>query len=285
MSKIVLPNTSTAYKLCDKLVQSAKIIILTGLPGVGKSLYVQQLALMAQAAGRKVHLLQWDVTRSAFETPENLAKYPEIDGVTHAMIRQAVGIWTRQAIMDWSQAFSSHEHILIGEAPFIGDRLMQLAKVIDDSAEELLKSAKTHFILPVPSKAVRAQIEDNRAESIANPQHENETKDAPPNILEMLWYEICTVGHRVGITETAQDRPAYDPDVYQKIYEYLLQHRNSTTLIVDEVFERSGSVYDLEHIAGHLKASPEQVQQIMSQLEKDMSVEEVQAEVDAWYRF
>lgn len=285
MSKIVLPKTSTIYDVCDTLVQSANIIILTGLPGVGKSLYVQQLALMAQSAGRKVYLLQWDVTRSAFETPENLAKYPEIDGVTHAMIRKAVGLWTRQAIVEWSQQHPSDEHILIGEATFVGERLMQLAKVRDDSAEDLLQSEKTQFMLPVPSKAVRAQIEDKRAESIANPQHEHETKDAPPNVLEMLWHEIHQVGYRLGIAGEAQERPDYDPSVYQQTYQHLLQHRNCISFHVDEIFERDGSVYELENIAGHLKASPEEVQEIMSQLEQTMSVEEVQVEVDKWYRF
>lgn len=285
MSKIVIPSTSSIHEHCEALARSAKVIILTGLPGVGKSLYVQQLTLMAQSTGRKVHLLQWDVTRSAFETPEILAKYPEIDGVTHAMIRKALGIWTRQAIMDWSQTFADDEHILIGEATFVGERLMQLAKTNDDSAENLLRSEKTQFLLPVPSKTVRAQIEANRAESIANPQHQHETKDAPPNVLEMLWHEIYHVGYTLGIAETAQERPAYDPDVYQKTYEYLLQHRNSTTLIVDELFERSGSVYELAHIAGHLKASPEQVTNIMTQLEQDMTVAQIQAEVNQWYQF
>lgn len=285
MSKIVLPKTTSLYKHFERLAPQTKVIILTGLPGVGKSLYVQQLALMAQSAGRKVHLLQWDMTRSAFETPDILAKYPEIDGVTHAMIRKAVGIWARQAIIEWSEEFSSDEHILIGEATFVGERLMQLAKVKDDSAEKLLCSEQTQFVLPVPSKEVRAQIEDKRAESIANPQHEHEAKDAPPNVLEMLWHEIHHVGYKLGIVDEAQDHPDYDPDVYQKTYEYFLQHRHTTTLFVDTVFERVGSVYDLEHIAGHLQANPEEVTKIMSQLEQDMTVEQVQAEVDTWYQF
>ena len=71
--------------------------------GVGKSLLVQQLALMAQAEGRHVHLLQWDVTRAAFERPEILARFPEVDGVTHAAIRQGVGTWARRAVHAWHE--------------------------------------------------------------------------------------------------------------------------------------------------------------------------------------
>lgn len=285
MSKIVIPETSPIYETFGQLARDAKVVIVTGLPGVGKSLYVQQLSVMAQQAGRKVHLLQWDVTRSAFETPEILAKYPEIDGVTHAMIRKAVGLWTRSAIVDWSEQFASDEHILIGEATFVGERLMQLAKVTDDSAENLLASDKTQFVLSVPTKRVRSLIEKKRAESIANPQHEHESKDAPPNVLQMLWHEIYSVGYEIGIANQPDMQPDYDPDVYRKTYEYLLQHRNSMSLSVDEVFEPAESVYELDAIAGHLQATPEQVEAIVNQLERESTIEDIQAEVDRWYEF
>lgn len=284
MSKIVIPETSNLYKTFGQLAREAKVVIVTGLPGVGKSLYVQQLSVMAQEAGRKVHLLQWDVTRSAFETPDILAKYPEIDGVTHAMIRKAVGLWTRVAIVDWSEQFASDEHILIGEATFVGERLMQLAKTTDDSAETLLRSDKTQFVLSVPTKRVRSLIEKKRAESIANPQHEHESKDAPPNVLQMLWHEIYSVGYEIGIADKPDTQPDYNSDIYRKTYEYLLQHRNSISLSVDEIFEPSGSVYELDAIVGHLQATPEQVSRIMNQLEHESTVEAVQAEVDAWYK-
>lgn len=285
MRKIVIPESSHLYETFGQLAREAKVVILVGLPGVGKSLYVQQLSVMAQQAGRKVHFLQWDVTRSAFETPETLAKYPEIDGVTHAMIRKAVGLWTRGAIVDWAEEYSSEEHILIGEATFVGERLMQLAKIYEDSAENLLASDRTQFVLSVPTKRVRNLIEEKRAQSIANPQHEHESKDAPPNVLQMLWHEIYSVGYEVGIADKLENQPDYDADVYRKTYEYLLQHRNSISLSVDEVFEPAGSVYELGAIAGHLQATPEQVTRIMSQLEHESSVEAVQGEVKNWYKF
>jgi hypothetical protein len=284
MSRIVIPNASPAYGLFKSLVRDAKVVILTGLPGVGKSLYVQQLALMAQLAGRETHLLQWDVTRSAFELPEILARYPEVDGVTHAVIRKAVGIWSRSAITNWKQEFASHDHLLIGEATLVGERLMHLAKIIDDSAEDLLRSDKTQFLLPVPSTTIREKIERKRVESIARPQHAHDAKDAPPGVLEMLWHEIYRVGYTLGIIETPQDRPDYDPDAYQRTYEYLLRHRNSTAFLVDEVFERNGSVYELDNIAGHLRATPEQATKVIRQLEKEATAEEIQAEAEVWYR-
>ena len=76
-------------------------IMVEGLPGVGKSLYIRELALAAHAAGRAVHLLQWDVARPAFELPGIIARYPERDGVTHAVIRKAVGQWAREAVVQW----------------------------------------------------------------------------------------------------------------------------------------------------------------------------------------
>ncbi len=84
---IVIPQNSDLYQLFARLSADKRIIIVAGLPGVGKSLLVQQLALIAHATGRTVHLLQWDVSRMAFETPDVIAKYPEIDGVTHPAIR------------------------------------------------------------------------------------------------------------------------------------------------------------------------------------------------------
>ena len=54
---------------------------------------------MAHEKGRTVHLLQWDVTRASFEMPEVLARYPEIDGVSHAMIRKAMGLWARDGVV------------------------------------------------------------------------------------------------------------------------------------------------------------------------------------------
>ncbi|MGJ3241256.1 MAG: hypothetical protein ACFE0Q_21290 [Anaerolineae bacterium] len=285
MSQLVIPQQSPLYAPLAQLAQQARVAIVVGLPGVGKSLYVQQLAVMAQRAERAVYLLQWDVTRSAFETPEHLTRYPEIDGVTHAMIRQAVGLWARGAVSQWSADHANDDALLIGEATFVGERLMQLARVLDDDAEATLTSRQTQFLLPVPNRRVRAEIEAKRAQTIANPQHAHERKDAPPNVLALLWHEIYQVAHQLNISDHAPaDDPPYDPDIYRRTYEHLLQHRHSVILPVDELFAPTSSVYQLAGIRGHLQATPEQARAIMHRLEAQHSIEAVQASVANWYR-
>ena len=75
-----------------------------GLPGTGKSLLVQQLTQLAASAGRRVHLLQWDVARPPFEASAAGRRYPVVDGVTHPVIRKAVGLWARRAVVAWDEA-------------------------------------------------------------------------------------------------------------------------------------------------------------------------------------
>ncbi|PWU23936.1 MAG: hypothetical protein C5B48_07755, partial [Candidatus Rokuibacteriota bacterium] len=48
-------------------LRARRLVFFAGLPGTGKSLLVQQLAHVAGAAGRRIHLLQWDVARPVFE--------------------------------------------------------------------------------------------------------------------------------------------------------------------------------------------------------------------------
>ena len=76
MPKTILPAESQIYRCFVDLVGNADRVFIAGLPGVGKSLLLQQLTLMALEAGRQVHLLQWDTARQPFETP----RYPPGSG-------------------------------------------------------------------------------------------------------------------------------------------------------------------------------------------------------------
>lgn len=283
MSKIILQLDSIIYTLFTDLIKDADRVFFAGLPGVGKSLMLQQLTLMAQEAGRNVTLIQWDTTRPVFETSELLGKYPEIDGVTHAMIRKAVGMWARQGVKEWDETHEKPAQMLIGEVPLVGNRLMELAKPYDDDVELILKDERTQFVIPVPSKSVRDVIEANREKTIVDPRHEKETKDAPPNVLRALWHDLYQLAGELGLTDVQADRVAYSPEIYSAVYGHLLQHRNVHILDVDEVLKPAGSAYDFETKIPELSASPAQVTEIMTKLETEFSLEQIEDDVNNWY--
>lgn len=260
------------------------MLFLAGLPGVGKSLLVKQMALIAQQAGRVVDLLQWDVTRAAFETDEILQKYPEVNGVTHATIRKAVGLWARTAVYQWQQQHSHDAHLLLGEVPLIGNRLIELVQSHKDAAESVLNSSQTLFVVPVPSKSVRQVIEAAREQSIAQPQHEKETKDAPPHVLHTLWQEVARLGYGLGLVKDEATRnTAYEPEVYTAVYQYLLQHRHHQILPIGTILQPTNSAYDWHLNGTELAASPAAVNRILADLERNYTPEQLKQVADRWF--
>jgi len=111
------------------------MVFFAGLPGTGKSLLAHQLAHLASGAGRRIHLLQWDVARPVFEAAPAGRRYPLVDGVTHAVIRKAAGLWVRHAVAGWSERHRGPEPLLVGETPLVGNRFVELAQQADDAAE------------------------------------------------------------------------------------------------------------------------------------------------------
>jgi hypothetical protein len=159
------------------------MVFFAGLPGTGKSLLAHQLVHVASGAGRQVHLLQWDVARPVFEASPAGRRYPVLDGVTHAVIRRAAGLWVRDAVAGWSARYGGPEHLLVGETPFVGNRFVELARPIDDRAEALLASPSCRFVIATPSREVRSFLEAQRERRTAEPLHPREREDAPPHVL------------------------------------------------------------------------------------------------------
>lgn len=287
MSKnIIIPQTLPLYHSFEALATEKRLVFFAGLPGVGKSLLLQQLALMAHEKGRTVHLLQWDVTRASFETAEILARYPEIDGVTHAMIRKAVGLWARDGVMAWHRAYPDAQHMLIGEVPLIGNRLIELAQSREDEVESLLASAETSFVIPVPSRSVRQAIESARTRTITNPQNERESADAPPNVLRDLWQALYQLAHQLGMAPQPTNEPTpYSPEIYDRVYQHLLQHRNVESLLIDTLLPVNASVYDFNIVASEVMASPEAAASTIAYIEEHYSPAELEHEVGEWYQF
>jgi DNA polymerase III delta prime subunit len=219
-----------------------RLVFFAGLPGTGKSLLAHQLAHLALGAGRNVHLLQWDVARPVFEASPAGRRYPLKDGVTHAVIRKAAGLWVRGALVKWNERHPGPEHVLIGETPFVGSRFIELAQQVDDRAEPLLASPSCRFVIAVPSRDVRRFIEAERERRSAHPRHPREGEDAPPQVLRDMWRELAEVASRLGIGGPRDD---YDPVAYRRVYETILRHRNAEIIALDVVLPVDTlSVYD-----------------------------------------
>ena len=217
-----------------------RMVFFAGLPGTGKSLLVHQLVHLASGAGRQVHLVQWDVARPVFESSPAGRRYPIVDGVTHAVVRRAAGLWVREALVDWSTRYREPGHLLVGETPFVGNRFVELARRIDDRAEVLLTSPWCRFVIATPSCEVRSFLEAQRERRAGNPLHPREREDAPSHVLRDLWQSLAAI--KGG---AAREPVPYDPAVYAEVYERVLRHRNTELVELDVILPTERfSVYD-----------------------------------------
>ena len=254
------------------LARDGRLVFFAGLPGTGKSLLIHQLAHLAHARGRRVHLLQWDVARPVFEASRAGRRYPQVHGVTHGVIRLAVGRWARDAVARW-HARHGRDHLLVGETPFIGHRLVSLARPEADEAEAVLAADATRFVIPVPSRELRAHLERER-------------EDAPPAVLRALWRELFDVAAALGITPTRTDDVAYDPDVYRRVYERLLAHRHATALALEARLPAEAlSAYDFRIQISDVVPTADEASRLVEETEaRYPQATLVDRELEAWYR-
>ncbi len=260
---IILPAGWAVRTRLEELARHQRIVFLAGLPGVGKSLLVQQLTRMAHAAGRRVTLLQWDVARAAFETPAILARYPEVHGFTDPVLKKAVGLWARNAVLEWHEGNPEPAAMLIAESALIGRRLIELAEPANDRAEALLAGEALRFVVPVPTQEVRALIEASRERTIVAPRHPREAWDAPPNVLRALWRDV----YREAFPDDIQNEPPYDAGAYAGVFARWLGARHAETLPIDRVIRNPGSAYDLGVPASNLVPSPAEVVRTMQHID------------------
>jgi len=281
---IVVTSRSDFETALASIAHAHRMVFVSGLPGVGKSLFIRELARVAHAMGRNVHLLQWDVVRPAFESRAILARYPERDGATHPVLRKAVGRWVRQAVIRWQREHGSSSDILIGEVPLIGNRLVELAQVHVDEAEPLLAGPQTLFVTPVPSAPVRAAIERARERTSANPVNPRESADAASNILRELWLDTRRRAVELGAAAPPTEaEPPFDPEAYAAVYRHLLRRRRAITLRMDVELEQSASVYDLAVEVNDMIPTAVEAAGIITRLERDQTTAEIEADVARWF--
>jgi len=279
------------HRLAERVGRLAgqRLVFFVGLPGTGKSLLVHQLVHLAGGAGRRIHLLQWDVARPVFEASPAGRRYPLVAGVTHPIIRKAAGLWVREALVAWNARHREPEHLLVGETPLVGNRLIELARRLDDGAEALLTAASCRFVIAVPSREVRLFLEAERERRAASPLHPREREDAPPHVLRDLWRDLAGIAR--GLESPAQDPGVdaravpYDPAVYARVYERVLRHRNADTLIHDVILPTEKlSVYDFAVALRDLLPTEAEAERFIGDVERRYAdPTALEAEIARWW--
>lgn len=283
---LIVQGDSTLYAQLTQLA-ALRMVFLAGLPGTGKSLLIHQLAHVAGAAGRTVHLLQWDVVRPVFEASDAAARYPMVHGVTHALIRKAIGAWARHALAAWHQRYPEAPHLLIGETPLVGNRFIELARQREDLAEPLLAAVSCRFVIPVPSREVRQFLESERERRISRPHHEREREDAAPHVLRELWEHVVEVGQLLGLDAAGQParQAPFDPTLYEQVYRLLLKHRHVQSLRMEKRLPSTDvSVYAFTLPTLDIVPTPEEAAGFIRAVERKYAdPTRLQEEIRRWY--
>jgi hypothetical protein len=162
-------------------------------------------------------------------------------------------------------------HLLVGEAPLVGGRFIELARRADDPAELLLHAEACQFVIPIPAPDVRRFLEAERARRMARARHDREREDAPSNVVRQLWDEMRHAARSLGIVpaEAEHRQGIYDPSLYQAVYDRVLRHRCRQALFVQHLlasdavsahafaFAPHDLIPDTEEAEAHIRAVEE----------------------------
>jgi hypothetical protein len=277
----LLSPASDAWRLLNDAARDARMVVFCGVPGVGKSFLLREQVRIAAAAGRKVSLLQWDVSRQVFEVPDVLRRYPEVGGSTHAMIRRAVGLWSREAVSDWMATHPDPRYLLVMEAPLVGGRLAELARRVDDRAEALLSRPDVRFYIPTPTAEVRRAIEAARRAETTSNRHARDAANAVPAVVDELWQMVADTARKMRI-EFAGALSSYSPEAYFAVYRAVLRHRNVSKVMIDEIVCAGGSPHDRDEPLEELAPTAALVPDLIARAEREGD-EWVAARALLWY--
>jgi len=280
-AKTLLAESSTARQLLESAARHARLVVFCGIPGVGKSLLLREQHSLALRAERRVHRLEWDVARQAFEQPDILARHPEIDGSTDVVIRRAVGLWSRAAIAQWCATHKSPADMLLIEAPLVGARLIEIAQAIDDAAESFLSARAAQFFVPTPTREVRVAIEAaRRSESSAN-RHVRDAANASPRLVDELWRTVAVAAERLGFAPPGEPSP-YSPATYYSVYQAVLRHRQVARLPIDAVIANPSSPHAMDSTGQELVPLRSEALDLIARAEQE-GAESIAERAARWY--
>lgn len=280
----MIPTDSEVYLRLEGLVSSSSILVISGLPGVGKSLYVNQVIEIAKAKHRKVTVIQWDVARKAFETDELSKLFPMGEGVVHNGVKLCAGSWLKDTVAEWIRNHNVENDFLLVEAPLVGHRFVEIMQVQDDEEiESFLASEKMKVFVPIPSREVRNKIEEARMAQVD--EGANSWMGAKPSVMLLIWKELCQLANDLGKNIDVTGQPSYDPEVYEFVFHKVLQNRHFVPIVIDEVFEIDMQDEKELHDNGSLMPDLGSANSIGEEIKTSYpELSEIDSVIDNWYK-
>lgn len=279
----MIPASSKLYQRLEALAQHSKLVAFTGLPGVGKSLYVKQFIKIVQKLDRPLTVIQWDMARKAFETPEIFEKFPMGDGTVHNGVKVSIGKWFIHEVDQWRMLHAFDDHILLIEAPLVGHRFIELVTPTKhDQLEHFLSNEVCQIVAPIPSKELRKKIEADRKAQV----DDNATQwiGAKPSVMLMLWKMICGIANEMGKDIDMESQPQYDPTIYEFVFSNILKHRHFTPLHIGEIFKVDISEESELAVTDSLVATAEQANHYADLVDQAYDETTLNELVNNWYK-
>ncbi len=277
----IIPTSSPVYHQLQNLASSADIVVFSGLPGTGKSLYINEFYHISKALSRKLTVIQWDIARKAFETEKIMKLYPMKDSMVHDAVKLMAGVFLLEQIKKWYKEKDDTDLLLI-EAPLVGGRFIELVELhADPNIELILSNHKTQIVMPIPSVKVREIIEAERAKQV------NEDAKvwigAKPSVMKILWKHVCEIAQEFG--KDLELDINYDPQIVEYVFKKVTKHRNFLPLYIDELFDVPAQDELGLHNLSSLKASEKMADQICDLItDKYPDVEQMNKKTSQWYR-
>lgn len=280
----MIPNSSKVFKQLEELVSTSSILVISGLPGVGKSLYVNQVLKIAKLNNRETTVIQWDVARKAFESEELSALFPMGDGVVHNGVKLCAGIWLKDVVSNWIRKHNPASDFLLIEAPLVGHRFIELMQIQEDQEiETFVSSEKMKVVVPIPSREVRVKIEESRKQQLKDDA--NSWMGAKPSVMLLIWKELCELANTLGMEIDVSDQPPYDPEVYEFVFRKVLKNRHFIPLYIDEVYQVNIKDETELHDTGSLISDSQTAHKIGEQIcVRFPDLDDIDTLVENWYK-
>ncbi len=279
----IIPQSSPVYTKLNDLSKDCKIVIFSGLPGTGKSLYINEFFDLAISNKRNVTVIQWDKARKAFELPEIMERFPMGDGVIHNGVKLIAGEFIKYSVGSWIGNAAENDLLLI-EAPLVGHRFIELMEQgdVESEVEQALSAGSCKVIVPIPSKEIRRKIEEERERQVD--ENAKEWIGAKPSVMRKLWILVYNIAIEMGMDLEINDQAEYDPKVIEFVFNKISKHRSFIALNIDEVFEVPEQSEAELHRLDSIIAEPEMALKLFKKVITLYPTDEsIDAYVASWY--